>query len=54
MIHIAVQEESQVNCVTMLLLDNAYSWWETFRERRSREVLEWKEFREQFEERYYS
>jgi hypothetical protein len=54
MVHIAIPEESQVNCVTMLLLDNACSWWETIIERRSREVIVWKDFREQFEERYYS
>jgi hypothetical protein len=54
MVHIAIPEESQVNCVTMLLLDNVCSWWETIIERRSEEVIVWKDFREQFEEQYYS
>jgi hypothetical protein len=36
------------------LVDSAHSWWETIRERRSGEVLQWRDFREEFEERYYS
>jgi hypothetical protein len=36
------------------LVDSAHSWWETIRERRSGEVLRWRDFREEFEERYYS
>jgi hypothetical protein len=49
-----VPEELQVDCVTQLLVDSAHSWWETIRERRSGEVLRWRDFREEFEERYYS
>jgi hypothetical protein len=48
-----VLEELQVDCVTQLLIESAHSWWETIRERRSGEVLRWKDFREEFEERYY-
>jgi hypothetical protein len=49
-----VPEELRVDCVTQLLVDSAHSWWETIRERRSGEVLRWRDFREEFEERYYS
>jgi hypothetical protein len=49
-----VLEELRVDCVTQLLVDSAHSWWETIRERRSGEVLRWRDFREEFEERYYS
>jgi hypothetical protein len=49
-----VPEELQVDCVTQLLVDSAHSWWETIRERRSGEVLRWRDFRKEFEERYYS
>jgi len=41
-----VPEELQVDCVTQLLVDSAHSWWETIRERRSGEVLRWRDFRE--------
>jgi hypothetical protein len=30
-----VPEELQVDCVTLLLIESAHSWWETIRERRS-------------------
>jgi hypothetical protein len=49
-----VPEELQVDCVTQLLVDSAHSWWETIRERRSGEALRWRDFHEEFEERYYS
>jgi hypothetical protein len=49
-----VPEETRVDCVTQLLTESAHSWWETIRERRAREELRWKHFREEFEERYYS
>jgi hypothetical protein len=49
-----VLEELRVDCVTQLLVDSAHFWWETIRERRSGEVLRWRDFREEFEERYYS
>jgi len=49
-----VPEELRVDCVTQLLVDSAHSWWETIRESRSGEVLRWRDFREEFEERYYS
>jgi hypothetical protein len=49
-----VPEELRVDCVTQLLVEGAHSWWETIRERRSGEVLRWRDFREEFEERYYS
>jgi len=48
-----VPEELRVDCVTQLLVESAHSWWETIRERRSWEVLRWRDFREEFEERYY-
>jgi len=43
-----------VDSVTQLLIESAHSWWETIRERRSREALRWRDFHEEFEERYYS
>jgi hypothetical protein len=43
-----------VDYVTQLLIESAHSWWKTIRERRSGEVLRWRDFREEFEERYYS
>jgi len=46
-----VLEELRVDCVTQLLVDSAHFWWETIRERRSGEVLRWRDFREEFEER---
>jgi hypothetical protein len=49
-----VPGELRVDCVTQLLVDSAHSWWETIRERRSGEVLRWRDFHEEFEERYYS
>jgi hypothetical protein len=49
-----VPKELQVDCLTQLLIESAHSWWETIRERRSWEVLRWRDFREEFEERYYS
>jgi len=49
-----VLEELWVDCVTQLLVESAYFWWETIRERRSGEVLRWRDFLEEFEERYYS
>nr|XP_034898788.1 uncharacterized protein LOC118037019 [Populus alba] len=49
-----VPEELRVDCVTQLLIESVHSWWETIRERRSSEVLRWRDFREEFEERYYS
>ena len=49
-----VLEELQVECVTQLLIESAHSWWETIRERRLGEVLRWRDFREEFEESYYS
>jgi hypothetical protein len=49
-----VPEELRVDCVTQLLVDSSHSWWETIRERRSGEVLRWRDFYEEFEERYYS
>ena len=51
---IQVPEELRVDYLTQLLVDSAHSWWETIRERRSGEVLRWRDFREEFEERYYS
>jgi hypothetical protein len=36
------------------LIESAHTWWETIKERRSRETLRWRDFREEFEERYYS
>lgn len=50
----AISEELRVDCVTQLLVESACSWWEIVRERRSRDALIWKDFREEFEERYYS
>jgi len=49
-----VLEELRVDCVTQLLILNAHSWWETIRKRRSGEALRWRDFREEFEKRYYS
>jgi hypothetical protein len=49
-----VPEELRVDCVTHLLVESAHSWWETIRERISGEVLRLRDFREEFEERYYS
>jgi hypothetical protein len=49
-----VPEGLRVDCVTQLLVESAHSWWETIRERRSGEVLRWRDFREEFKERYYS
>jgi hypothetical protein len=49
-----VPEELWLDYVTQPLVDSAHSWWETIRERRSGEVLRWRDFREEFEERYYS
>lgn len=49
-----VPEETRVDCVTQLLTESAHSWWETIRERRAGEDLRWGNFREEFEERYYS
>jgi len=43
-----------VDCVTQLLVESAHLWWETIRERRSGEVLGWRDFHEEFEERYNS
>jgi hypothetical protein len=43
-------KELWVDCVTQLLTENAHSWWETIRERRSKEVLTWQDFRAEFEE----
>jgi hypothetical protein len=39
---------------SLVLVESAHSWWETIRERRSGEVLRWRDFHEEFEERYYS
>jgi hypothetical protein len=49
-----VPEELRVDCVIQLLVESVHSWWETFRERRSGEVLRWRDFHEEFEERYHS
>ena len=49
-----VISQMQVECVTQLLIESAHSWWETIREKRSGEVLRWRDFREEFEESYYS
>jgi hypothetical protein len=49
-----VPEELWVDCVTQLLVESTRSWWETIRERRLGEVLGWRDFHEEFEERYYS
>jgi hypothetical protein len=49
-----VPEETRVDCVTQLLTESAHSWWETIRGRRAGEDLRWRNFREEFEERYYS
>ena len=49
-----VPEELRMDCVTQLLVESAHSLWETIRERRLWEVLRWRDFREEFEERYYS
>jgi len=43
-----------VDCVTQVLVESAHSWWETIRERILGEVFRWRDFREEFEERYYS
>jgi len=43
-----------VDCVTQLLTESAHSWWETIREKRAGKGLNWRDFREEFEERYYS
>jgi len=43
-----------VNWVTQLLIESAHTWWETIKERKSGETLRWRDFREEFEERYYS
>jgi len=43
-----------VDCVTQLLTESAHSWLETIRERRTGKELKWRDFREEFEERYYS
>jgi len=47
-----VLEELRVDCVTQLFIDSAHYWWETIRERKSGEVLRWRDFREEFEESY--
>jgi hypothetical protein len=39
-----VLEKSRVDCVSRLLTKSVHSWWETIRERRSGEVLRWKDF----------
>jgi len=49
-----VPEELRVDCVTQLLIESVHSWWETIREKRLGEVLRWRDFHEEFEERYYS
>uniref|UniRef100_A0A6N2NCS8 Retrotransposon gag domain-containing protein n=1 Tax=Salix viminalis TaxID=40686 RepID=A0A6N2NCS8_SALVM len=49
-----IPEETKVDCVSQLLTESAHSWWETIRGRRVGEVLRWRDFREEFEERYYS
>jgi hypothetical protein len=49
-----VPEELRVDCVTQLLVESAHSYWDTIRERRSGDVLRWRDFHEEFEERYYS
>jgi hypothetical protein len=36
--------------VTQLLTENAHSWWETIKERRSKEVLTWQDIKAEFEE----
>lgn len=43
-------KELWVDCVTQLLTENAHSWWETIRERRSKEVLTWQDIKAEFEE----
>ena len=43
-----------MDCVTQVLVESAHSWRETIRESRLGEVLRWRDFREEFEERYYS
>jgi len=43
-----------VDSVTQLLIEIAHIWWETIKERRLREALRWRDFREEFEERCYS
>ena len=48
---IQVPKELRVDCVTHLLIESAHSWWESIRKRRSGDVLRWKDFREEFEER---
>ena len=40
--------------MTQLLVESAHYWWETIRERRLGEVLRWRDFHEEFKERYYS
>jgi len=52
--HMQVPEELRVDYMTQLLVESAQSWCETIRERRSGEVLRWRDFHEEFEERYYS
>jgi hypothetical protein len=51
---IQVPKELRVDCVTQLLIESAHSWWETIRKMRLGEVLRWRDFHEEFEERYYS
>ena len=43
-----------MDCVTQLLIESAHSWRETIRERRSGEVLRWRDFHKGLKERYYS
>ena len=51
---IQIPEETKVDCASRLLTESAHSWWETIRGRRVGELLRWRDFREEFEERYYS
>ena len=54
LVQLRVPEDRRVDCVTQLLTEQAQTWWETVQLRRSREVLEWRDFKKEFETKFYS
>ena len=40
-------------CATYVLRDDARTWWEVVSQTRDTAVMDWKEFRQLFNERYY-
>ena len=43
----------RVICATCVLRDDARTWWEVVSQTRDTTVMDWKEFRQLFNERYY-